>query len=572
MLFKHALEIEQVKALFSSLRFVLTATFMASLLIVWTLWDVFPATDILIWLALSIVILLGRGWSGRHYDPDKVDIDNARSWLNQFTFFTFLAGVNWGLMAIFFFSAEQPGYILFLTMIYAGLIAISLSTNGLYAPTFLSFSIPLTLLFLVQVFRQTDEVYTSIGIMMVFFFFIVLFFARNIRELFATSCRLNYEKNALLLEITAQKEVAEKAVDAKNQFLAAASHDLRQPLHALGLFVDALAPHISSADGKQIINKISQSKHAINGLLHGLLDISRLDAKVVENFPQHIALSSIIPTIEEYQANASAKNIKLVNQVNPDHFVYVDPVLIERVIRNLIDNAIKYTAEGSVQIKTIETPNHIEMRIEDTGMGIATDDQDTIFVEFKQLNNTERDRQKGLGLGLSIVKRLCDLMEISFELRSERGAGTQFFLYLPKGEVTKRESIANDKVISLQDLMVVVIDDEKDILAGMNIILGNLGCHVVLALTGDEALEKLHQIKRIPDLIIADLRLRENKTGIEVIERIREEYNADINAILITGDTAPDRLKLGHLADVSVMHKPVETADLTANIQRLITH
>lgn len=570
--FDDYLKIEQVKALFSSLPVLLIGNFTVSLLTVVFLLDAFKSTHLLIWLGIATLIILLRWWTSRKYNKEQVNAKNTKYWLSLFTFFSFLTGLHWGLIPILFFSTDLPVYVLFITSIYSGYIAVAISSNALYFPTFLAFAIPSTFLFATKNLLQGETIYTSIGIMVLFYFVIIIIFARNVRDLFVNNCQLNYENSQLLNDLTLQKENAEKAVDDKNQFLAAASHDLRQPLHAMGLFIDALRPHVENTSGKQIVEKISQSKHAINGLLHGLLDISRLDADVVENYPQNIALSSMIhPIEEEFQLNAEEKGISLEFHVPSDHIAYIDPVLIERVLRNLIDNAIKYTQQGKVSLLSEEKKSSILISIKDTGIGIPSDQQETIFIEFKQLNNSERDRRKGLGLGLSIVKRLCSLMQVDFQLQSELNQGTTISLRLPKGNPEKTIKPETTGGLLLQDITVVVIDDEQDILDGMQGVLNHWGCQVILALSGDEAITALHQNDITPDLIIADFRLRDHENGIEVIERIREEYNEKIKALLITGDTAPDRLQLTQTANVVVMHKPVEAKDLNTQIQALLT-
>jgi len=452
MTFDEHLRIEQAKALFASINFILIGTFGISLLITVVLWDYSSKLYLLAWLVVSILIVLSRWIASRKYDPDAINTQNVNYWLNQFTCFAFLSGFNWGLIPILFFTPDHPFLVLFVASIYTGYLAIALSSNALYFPAFLAFSIPSTLLFFIENIIQSQIIYTSVAIMVVFFFVVMFVFAKNFNNIFVEGSRNSYERNKLIDEITKQKETAERAVDAKNQFLAAASHDLRQPLHALGLFIDALEPHVKNTHGTEILGKISQSKKALNGLLHGLLDISRLDAKVVESYPQNIAVSSIIePIIEEYSLSLSNNKVLLRTDLSAEHIVFIDPVLIERVLRNLLDNAFKYTPNGEIRITSKETEDSmINICVADNGIGIPIECQEMIFVEFNQLNNPERDRKKGLGLGLSIVKRLCELMQINFTLESEVNQGTSFNLNLPRGSsIDKINNISEIKELLL---------------------------------------------------------------------------------------------------------------------------
>lgn len=572
--FDDYLKMEQAKGLFDSMLFIVVSSFAVSILTVGILWNAYSHSNLLIWLVVSLIILFARWWTSRSYRPENISPSNHQYWLNLFTFFAFLTGTNFGLISIFFFSAEQHTYMLFVTCLFAGYLAATSSVSGIYLPAFNAFGLPTSILFFIGYIRQSDSinisVYFSVGFMILFYYLVMLRSAKNTRNLYKEGRNLYYQNNQLLEEIVLQKDNAEQAVDAKNQFLAAASHDLRQPLHAMGLFIDALRPHVKNHSGKEIVEKISQSKHAINGLLHGLLDISRLDADVVENYPKHIALLPILESIdEEYKLTAQAKNIQFDVQVK-QQVVYIDPVLIERVLRNLIDNAIKYTHQGSVNVKVFDSHEVVQVVIEDTGIGIPADKRQEVFIEFTQLNNPERDRRKGLGLGLSIVKRLCKLMNIKFELQTKEYKGTKVILNLPKGEATQVLQRLDSIEPLMKGLNIIVIDDEKDILDAMLAILCNWGCKVTVALTGDEAIKVLHKSDTIPDIIIADFRLRDNENGIKLIERIREEYNENISALLITGDTAPDRLQLAQAADVLVLHKPVEAKELSIKIQSLL--
>lgn len=569
--FEDYLKIEQVKALFGSLPFILVSTFGVSLLSVIILWKVYSHVHLSIWLAIATTLVILRWWTAKSYNPEIINENNHKNWLNLFTIFAFFSGTHFGLIAIFFLSAEHHIHILFVTCLYAGYVAAASSRTGYYIPAFLAFAFPATILFSIGYIRQSETVYTSIGLMIFFYFLVMLMFAKNTRNLFKEGRELYYENNQLLKEIIVEKDKAEQAVDAKNQFLAAASHDLRQPLHAMGLFIDALKPHIENDSGKLIVEKISQSKHAINGLLHGLLDISRLDANVVENYPRHISLWSIVKSMEaEYKLLAIEKNIKLEFYIHHDHTVFIDPVLFERVIRNLIDNAIKYTHKGKVTISSIEQEVFIQMSVKDTGIGIPHDKKEDVFVEFNQLNNPERDRRKGLGLGLSIVKRLCKLMQVEYTFTSAETTGTEFLLNLPKGNYALVVQSPTSQESQMKGLKIIVIDDEKDIIAAMEAVLTNWGCDVISAISGDEAMQRLHERDLTPDIIIADFRLRNNENGIDLIEKIREEYNEDINAILVTGDTAPDRLQMAKLADVKLLHKPVEAKELSEKILILL--
>lgn len=572
MLFADYLKIEQTKALFSPLKLVMIGTGAVSFLTIVVLWPAFSQTKLLIWLTVALAIIFLRWLNSRKFDPETIDASNYATWLNRFTFFSFITGLNWGFISVFFYNPNEPVYVLFITCVYSGYMAIALSTLALHFPAFLAFSIPSTALFAIQNLIQGQSIYTAIGLMVVFYSVVLFLFGRNIGALFYKNCQLNFDKLTLLEQLVEQKETAERAVNAKSKFLAAASHDLRQPLHALSLFTDVLEPHVNSAEGKEIIKKITQSRQAIVQLLHGLLDISRLDANVVENLPKNLQLAALLSNLkEEYTITATEKNLVLELNCAPNTVVFADPILLERVIRNLLENAIKYTPEGKVSIACKDHGDEVHLSISDTGIGIPQEQQEAVFAEFTQLNNPERDRQKGLGLGLSIVQRISQLMGVKLHLESAEGSGTTITLNLTKGVANHTEQTREQKNLSLKNLHVLVVDDEKDILQGMELLLNDWGCKVTSAVSGKKALKALYKGGQEPDLIIADLRLRNNESGIDVIERVRDEYNEDIRALLVTGDTAPERLQLSYTASASVVHKPVQPKQLNKEIQKLLS-
>jgi len=375
---------------------------------------------------------------------------------------------------------------------------------------------------------------------------------------------LRFQNTELMNDLTVQRDNAEQAMLAKNRFLAAASHDLRQPVHALGLFVDSLAPHLEAPKARAILDKIRQSSAALGGLFHGLLDISKLDADVIENNPRDFLLDDLAERLQsDFAGAAEEKNIKLLMPQECGYAAYADTALLDRIMRNITSNAIKYTDKGSVTFSCEKTSDDkIKIDISDTGRGIPESELSNIFSEYHQLENSERDREKGLGLGLAIVRRLGLLTGIEIKVESEVNVGSVFSIILPIGN---KDNIVPPKPTSnptkVEDLKIVVIDDEVDIIEGMRNVLTVWGCTTFTGTTTDEALTALAGQDR-PDLIIADFRLKAHESGLDAIQTIRDEYNYDIPAALITGDTSPERLRQATSASAILMHKPVEPANL----------
>jgi two-component system, sensor histidine kinase len=400
--------------------------------------------------------------------------------------------------------------------------------------------------------------------------------ARRFSAQFEESVRLRFENEELIARLTQEKIVAEEASNAKSRFLAAASHDLRQPVHALSLFVAALRPRVTDLEAAQMLDHIDTSVQAMGGLFNGLLDISRLDAGVVEVNAETFAIQPLLERIcRDYASQADAKQVELRLRPSPAA-VFSDPLLVERVVRNIVANAIGYTDRGAVLVGCRRRGRSLVVQVWDTGRGIVADEQARIFQEFYQVGNSERDRGRGVGLGLAIVKRLTALLNHPMALRSVPGRGSVFSITLPYSDA--RPAASALLVEGLADTpphesaLVVVVDDELRIQVAMRNLLQGWGFDVITAGSGDELMKELENRLERPSLIISDYRLRANENGIHVIERLRSEYNDDdMPGMLITGDTAPDRLKEAQESGLLLLHKPVSDSRLRAAIAHLMS-
>ena len=408
------------------------------------------------------------------------------------------------------------------------------------------------------------------------YYLLITSLARNTGLMARNVSELTFHNNNLYDDVVAQKEVAEKAVLAKNQFLAAASHDLRQPLHAQGLFITALEYSQLSPEANVLAEKIKLSSDSLNSLLNGLLDISSLDSNNTEYNPGDVTLSSVLKQIHQQYFDYAAENeSELELLIHDDIVVTSDENLLSRLIRNLVDNAVKFTHNGKIIISTKIHDSNILLSISDTGKGIPLEQQENIFTEFTQLDNPERDRQKGLGLGLAIVQRISFLMGIPLRLESSVGKGSTFILSIPlsqnniRHENTELEKGETEKD-SLKGHVIVVIDDESVILDGMRMIIERWQATVITAENTDQAIEKLDHQGLQPNLIISDLRLRDGKSGIEAIDVLRTEFNSQVKAFLITGDTAQERIEMAEHAGLTLLHKPVKPKLLHETINRAL--
>lgn len=374
-------------------------------------------------------------------------------------------------------------------------------------------------------------------------------------------------------DLAAKKEEAERANSAKSRFFASASHDLRQPLHALGLFSEALKQRVKTGELRTLASQISTAVSSLETLLNALLDVSRLDAGIIEVRRRHFPASQLFEHIrQQFEGPAAAKGLKL--KVRPSNWVlHSDPVLLERILINLVSNALRYTPRGRILVAGRKRGHGLLIQVWDTGIGIPESAQQTIFEEFVQLDNPGRDREKGLGLGLAIVARTASLLGTRIEVRSREGRGSVFSLEVPLGsthQLSPAETIHSALAASLQERLIVVVDDETSILRAMESLFKTWKMKLVTARSAEEALSQLKQLGSAPDFLITDYSLPGDTDGIQVARQFRAAFGAELPVLVLTGDTAPDTLQRITNAGLKIMHKPVRPARLRAALAHLL--
>jgi len=484
-----------------------------------------------------------------------------------------LAGLIWGVGAIVLYVPDGLAYQLFLVMGLVGMGAGCVYASASVMPSFFAYFYPSVLLPAILFLRGYDSLHVITGLLMIVYLSLMTPFALRVYRLIDESIQLRFENLGLIGELRDQKDAAEDANIAKSRFLAAASHDLRQPLHALGLFVQALQETPLATRERQVIGNIRRSVDAMEELFNALLDISRLDAGVVQPHITTIPLAAVFDRVRfEYGPVARQKRLSL-KVMKTSLLVQSDPSLLARLIRNLLSNAVRYTEAGGVVLGCRRTGSEVRIEVWDTGKGIPPERHEEIFHEFYQLDNPERDRRKGLGLGLAIVKRLAKLLGYPVELRSTLGKGSMFSITLPRGrreDYQPAQSDPDSSAFDLSQTLVLVIDDEAAVQEGMAALLRKWKCDVVTAGSGAEMMGKLIAVDRLPDLIVCDYRLRGTENGIELVEMLRNEFNVDIPALLVTGDTGPDRLRDAEASGLPILHKPLNPARLRTLIANLL--
>ncbi|MDO9597187.1 MAG: ATP-binding protein [Azoarcus sp.] len=373
-------------------------------------------------------------------------------------------------------------------------------------------------------------------------------------------------------ELRARKEEAERANLSKSRFLAAASHDLRQPMHALGLFISELTQQPHSPESRRLVQRIAASAEAMDNLLDSLLDISKLDAGVLDPKPRTFALQPILERIATEQ-RAAAEERELELKVRPTPcWSYSDPVLFERIISNLVSNAIRYTVSGRILVACRKHGETLRVEVRDSGIGIPPEAQEIIFQEFVQLDNAERARDKGLGLGLAIVRRLAALLGHRLDLHSAPGRGSVFAIEMV-AVTADRPDLASEPARApgdLNGLRVALVDDDPLARSGMESLLRSWGCDMMSADSPELLLKMIALSPTSPGLLISDFRLHGPHNGIDIIKAVRGNLGPALPAILISGDTGAETLRLAQQAGLPLLHKPVRPARLRALIHRLV--
>jgi len=352
-------------------------------------------------------------------------------------------------------------------------------------------------------------------------------------------------------------------------------------MHALNLYLGALTNFDIPDSARPVLGNVRKCAQIMDDMFLALLDLSRLDAQVVAPQIKHFPIASLLSSIEvEFAPQANAKGLQL-RIASSSAWVLGDEALIAQILRNLTANAVRYTERGSILIGCRRKGHSLRLGVYDTGIGISYDQQKSVFDEFCQIGNASRDRTKGLGLGLAIVRRLARLLSIPITLVSSLGRGSMFAIDLPYLEKPcphwmKEPSHSSTMNLAPMHLshqlagkLVVVVDDEQSILDAMRVLLQQWRCVVVTATSGFDAIAQLTQVKQIPDVLICDDRLRLNETGLDVIKILQREFNEDIPVLIITGTVTPERIQEMSSTGMPILHKPVSAITLHDALVRL---
>lgn len=570
---------EQVRLIYRNYPFTLSANFVLSLLVIGALWGGVPTALLLGWIAFSGALTLKGVWDyRRHRGPlagsAPAEVDAAAQ---RFAEIAWCTGVMWGAAGLspFFMEPAQFHQIVFPAitgMAFGG--AAFLSTDR---RLFYGYIVPMLALTLVGATGMPGRSGLILASLTLALAFATLAFAHNVHAMIQRSLVLRFENMDLIDALQQQKDQADYANLSKSRFLAAASHDLRQPLHALGLLFESLRPRIQDEPSQQLVRSITATIHTLEDLFNALLDISKLDAGVIPCEVQAVTLQHTMARIgAEFQPVAEAKGLRFV--VRPpaaDTTVHSDPALLDRMLRNLVSNAIQHTQQGTVLVACRRRAGTVHIEVRDSGPGIPPELHKEIFQEFYQISNLARERSHGVGLGLAIVERVGRMLNHPVLLRSAPGCGSNFTIVLPRSAAPAPAAASPappsaEALPSLRGRHIAAIDDDPIVLEGMRQLFEHWGCSLTAAASTEELLGRLAQDGTMPDLVISDYRLRDGETGAQAIAKVNAFCGRPLPGVLVTGDTAPERLREAAQSGHAVLHKPVRPGKLRALLLHLL--
>jgi signal transduction histidine kinase/CheY-like chemotaxis protein len=368
----------------------------------------------------------------------------------------------------------------------------------------------------------------------------------------------------------------ELATQAKSRFLATASHDLRQPLHALGLFVAQLQFRNRADERKKIVSRIQTSLSVMNELFSALLDVTKLDAGALAPKLAEYPVEQLLKRIEATFTEAAREKGLSLRVVESSAWIRSDRILLERIIFNLVSNAIRYTSTGRVLVGCRRIGKQLRIEIWDTGAGIPADQHENIFGEFYRLKSSDAGQPSGFGLGLAIVDRLSKLLNHSIQVRSSVGEGSCFSVTVKEVEAApeaEKPAVVPGRHLGFSDRkLIVVMDNDRLVLEGMSGLIRSWGCDVVAGENESVVLSSLGEHARLPDLIISDYHLQEGKNGIDAIARVRLALDAPIPAFLMSGDMDAEPLRAARAKGYPLLHKPVEPMTLRATLTQIVNN
>jgi signal transduction histidine kinase/ActR/RegA family two-component response regulator len=569
-----------IRTLYVQARTSALAAAVVTVYMVATAWPYNSLATIGGWLVIQLGSQLARALLLRAFAKREPADEELEVWARRYTLYMLGAGLIWGVAAILFIHPATPITVALTLCGLYGLCGGSISGNAYNPAGQVAFTLAIFGCVDARLFATGQTPFFVLAVASSAFAGILVLFTRVQAKAVLEGFDIRFENVALVAALEARsaeaqeaRARAEQANRVKSQFLAAASHDLRQPLHALSLYSASLRGRVFDAEAGRMVDGIQSNIDAMEGLFEGLLDVSRLEAGTITPVLGPVSVTALFDRLFQVFGPSAAQSGTDLRLRPIDRWVRTDGALLEQVLSNLIGNALRYAAGGSVMVATRVRGDAILFEVRDNGPGVALADQARIFEDFVQLGNAERDRRKGLGLGLAIARRAADLIDADLRIRSEPGRGAVFDLRQPLAAAPDRPPIAAPVFAAdaASSLRVLIVDDEPEIRAGLTALLGGWGAKVEVVASAREALDLLTRDARF-GAILTDQRLPEQLQGLDLILSLRDTLDPPIPCGLITGDMDPGLLAACQRHGVPLLHKPVKAAALRALLNHLAAH
>lgn len=582
-------EAGHVRALFVQAPASLTGNLIGTVLVGAIFWPGAERSLMTAWLGVAAVLWLLRLAHYLRFVRQREAADaTLQQWRSSWCTLVLAQGSMWGVAAWLFWGLGTPYHQVSLILIVYSYCLGSVQLLATQWRIFLAF---ITLVLAPLILRiatdsQQEWHFQLAGILSLLFGITVLMgrtYGSALGQAISLKARTDELAAQLRVEMGEAEEArrdAESASRAKTQFFAAASHDLRQPLHAMGLFAEALRQRSHDPEVASLVNSINESVDALEGLFSELLDITRIDTGGVDVNPAPVSIRDLFGRLRLHFEPVAFEKGLMLSFHGERHVAQTDPVLLERVLRNLVSNAIRYTEDGGLLVSCRPWQGGLRLQVWDSGIGIGAASLPRIFDEFYQVHSNrplEPHHRKGLGLGLAIVKRLTDLMASPVSVRSRVGKGTVFSIDVPVGRLPRRvDSLGDDGVpsakaslgLTLQGRFIVVVEDEAAVREGLVVLLQAWGAQVLAFDTVAAVKDWLADAQaQAPDLLLVDYRLPQGTTGIDALTALRQRWKQRLlPAIVITGSSLGGHEDEAVVHDFHLLIKPVLPNKLRAMI------
>ncbi|MBD9491982.1 hybrid sensor histidine kinase/response regulator [Ensifer sp. ENS11] len=524
------------------------------------------------WVGALYLLIVLRVLASRRFFSRPRDSRSIMRWAWLAAAFTWASGLLWGTLGWVGFLPDAPIVLSFTVIVLTGLVCGTVPSLSAFPPALIGSILVTVLPIAVRCILTDSDISGAFLFLLASLVAINFYYCRITYRMLRETVSLRLENESLVGHLQEERDRAQAADRAKTRFLAAASHDLRQPIHALSLLVSTLAilgqrGNVASADARDLATRAKSAVSNLGGLLNALLDISRLDAGIVTIANETVSLRDLFRDLrDEFAAEANQRGLDW-RIVNSDLLIDSDPMMLRRILNNLLSNAFRYTNAGGVLLGCRRRGNSVEIQVLDSGSGIPADQQAMVFEEFMQLQNPARDRTQGLGLGLAIVRRTAELLQHPLRLVSVPGRGSMFSITVPRARsVGSPLQPGRPSPAAGITAGIILVEDEKEVADAMVRLLTLEGHRIYAGRSAEEVL-RVHSEALVAgsapvDLIVADYRLEHGATGLDAIQTLCDHIGRRVPAIIVTGDTSPSRLKEVSASRARILHKPITGEEL----------